>query len=123
MKVGAGILGILWGIFALLTFGLFYGGFQSLAEEFQRGVGTNPEHAQIDKYIGVGLPLLALGGGTISFGQGAIGGLMMLGSAAGIFWKTQHSFIGLVLAGPLALAGLIAIIGELSGGKSARIGR
>jgi hypothetical protein len=123
MKVGAGILGILWGIFALLTFGLFYGGFHSLAEEFQRGVGTDPAQANIDKYIGVGLPLLALGGGAISFSQGMLGGLMMIGSAAGIYWKTQQSFIGLVLAGPLALAGVIAIIGELSGGKSARIGR
>jgi len=122
MKVGAGILGILWGIFALLTFGLFYGGFHSLAEELQRGVGTDPAQAHLDKYIGIGLPLLALAGGTISFGQGAIGGLMLLGSAAGIFWKAEQSFIGLVLAGPLALAGLIAIIGELSGGKSARIG-
>lgn len=122
MKVGAGILGILWGIFALLTFGLFYGGFHSLAEEIQRGVGTSAQQSQIDKYWGIGLPLLALAGGTISFGQGAIGGLMLLGSAAGIFWKTEQSFLGLVLAGPLALAGLIALIGEFSGGKSARIG-
>jgi hypothetical protein len=123
MKVGAGILGILWGIFALLTFGLFYGGFHSLAEELQRGVGTDPAQAHIDKYVGIGLPLLALGGGTISFGQGAIGGLMLIGSAAGIYWKMEQSFMGLVLAGPLALAGIIAIIGELTGGKSVNLGR
>ncbi len=117
MKVGAGILGILWGIIALLTFGLFYGGFQSLAEEVQHGVGTDAHQAHID--IGIGLPLLALGGGTISFGQGLIGGVMLLGSAAGMFIKTQQSFLGLVLAGPLALAGLIAIVGQFTGGKSA----
>lgn len=125
MKVGAGILGILWGIFALLTFGLFYGGFQSLAEDFHRTVGIDPgvqHNAQIEKYIGLGLPLLALGGGMISFGQGALGGLMMIGSAAGIYWKTQN-FIGLVLAGPLAIAGVIAIIGQMAGGKGVQIGR
>jgi hypothetical protein len=123
MKVGAGILGILWGIFALLTFGLFYGGFHSLSEELQRGVGTDPAQAHIDKYIGIGLPLLALGGGTISFGQGVIGGLMMIGSAVGIYIKMQQTFMGLVLAGPLALAGLIAIIGEFAGGKGPNLGR
>jgi hypothetical protein len=125
MKVGAGILGILWGFFALLTFGLFYGAFQSAAEEFHRAVGDSTgaqSQAHINKYVGIGLPLLALGGGAISFSQGFIGGLMMIGSAVGIYIKMQQTFMGLVLAGPLALAGVIAIIGELAGGKSVRIG-
>jgi hypothetical protein len=65
---------------------------------------------------------LALGGGTIAFGQGLIGGLMMIGSAVGMYVKTQQTFVGLVLAGPLALAGLIAIVGQFTGGKSGSIG-
>lgn len=120
MKKGAGIVGILWGLFALLTFGLFYGGLQSLAEEVQRGIGANAQEAQLGKYWGIGLPLLALGGGAISFGQGFLGGLMMIASAAGMWWKLEHSYFALVLAGPLALAGLIAILGEMSGGRSGR---
>ncbi len=119
MKIGAGILGILWGIFALLTFGIFYGGFHSLLEEIQTGTATNARQDMIEKYIGIGLPLVALMGGTISFGQGLLGGMLMIGAAGGIFWKMDETFMGIVLAGPLALAGLIAIVGEFSGGKSA----
>lgn len=125
MKVGAGILGILWGILALLTFGVGYGGLQAIIDDFQHSTGvqiSSQPHSPYDKYIGLGLPLLALGGGAISFSQGFVGGLMMIGSAAGMYIKMDQTFMGLVLAGPLAIAGVIAILGELAGGKSVKIG-
>src|SRR5262249_4469352 len=98
-----------------------HGGFHSILQEIHNGTGStaNAHQDMIEKYIGIGLPLLALLGGTISFGQGLLGGVMMIAAAGGMFWKMEETFMGLFLAGPLALAGLVAIIGELGGGKSA----
>jgi hypothetical protein len=103
MKKGAGIVGILFGIFAFLTFGMYFGGGGAIAEAAGEAGG------EMDKYIGLGIPLLAIAGGAISFGQPQIGGLFMLLSAAGVFYKTDVDFFGLAIGAPIAVAGLVSL--------------
>jgi hypothetical protein len=104
MKKGAGILGILFGILAFMTFGMWFGGGGAIAEAAGESGG------EMDKYVGLGIPLLAIAGGAISFGQPQIGGILMLLSSAGVFYKTEADFFGLVIGAPIAIAGLVALL-------------
>lgn len=104
MKTGAGIVGILFGIFAFMTFGMYFGGAGAIAEASGDSAGAT------DKFVGLGIPLLAVAGGAVSFGQPQIGGLLMLASAAGMLFKTDAGFFGLAIGLPVAVAGIIALV-------------
>jgi hypothetical protein len=68
----------------------------------------------IRQVLSLALPVAALVGGGIAPKSGVLGGLLMLGAAAGILIVLEIGVISLITAIPIGLGGVLALIGAAS---------
>ncbi len=115
MRNAAMVLGIVGGIVGMLV-GFFGYGFAELwswlfgaieqveAETgFQADLERPPEDPTVTRLISLFSPILAIAGGAMTTTQAGAGAILMLASAAGMFWGFGF---GVFTMFPIAMAGL-----------------
>lgn len=102
MKTASMVLGIIGGILALLL---------GLVGYTLGGLGSGRE-ATLLRVVSLALPVLALVGASIVKTKGGPGGITMLGVAAATFLLLGVNFASLLPGLPLAVAGVLGVLGE-----------
>ena len=103
MRIGAMVLGIIGGIFALLM-GLI---------EFtigQIGGAVGAKGAWFVEILSLVIPIVGLVGGTIVKGKALVGGILMLASAIAIFVLVGINLFSLLPGIPLLIGGILGLV-------------
>ncbi|MEE9453860.1 MAG: hypothetical protein V3V13_05685 [Paracoccaceae bacterium] len=110
MKNAAMVLGVIGGIVGMIV-GFFVYGWVVFTDWFNGEVADVIEesaHATRWQIIGLIAPILAIAGGAMSNQRPYIGAVMMLLSAAGMYWGLGFSVFTMF---PIAMCGLAGILG------------
>jgi len=120
MKLGAGIAGILLGLFSLLYVGLF-GGLIGAGAGWLGSIG--PANSAIINWASeVSLlswlaPLLAIIGGIVTFSNPRAGGVMLAASACLLWYLIGLGMIGKLFVFPIAAAAILAFSADRSAAR------
>ena len=120
MRNAAMILGIIGGIVGMIV-GFFGYGFAVLGEMFEafgqaaREVGANDliDDPTTAKVIGLGAPILAIAGDALAPSRPAIGSILLVLSAAGMYYGFGFTVFTMFPIGMCGCAGVLALLGAL----------
>jgi hypothetical protein len=111
MRIGAGIAGILLGMFALLYVGVF-GGMVGSATGWLGSLGsrnsTITNWASVVSLLSWLAPLLAIIGGVVTFSNPRAGGVMLAASACLLWYLLGLGMIGKLFVFPIGAAAVLA---------------
>lgn len=107
MKIGSAILGIVGGTIALIfgVLSFFIGGL---------GESLGIDGAVALQIASLALPIAALVGGGIASRNNVLGGILMIASAAGILLALEIGILSLIMAIPIGLGGILALVSSAS---------
>lgn len=111
MRNAALTLGVIGGII-----GMFVGFFAYGYTELVAWVGTMPDFApRVDnperlRSMSLVAPLLAIAGGAMARSQALAGGLLLLGSAGGMYWAFGYGVFTMFPIAMCALGGVLALL-------------
>ena len=120
MRNAAMILGIIGGLVGMVV-GFFAYGIAVLGEmwtEFTQaaqelGQGEALEDPLQTKMIGFGAPILAIAGGAMAPSRPVIAAVLLLASAAGMYYGFDFDIFTMFPIGMCGLAGILAVLGAL----------
>lgn len=125
MKIGAGIAGILLGIFSLLYVGLFGGMIGSAAGRLGSlgtGNSTISNWASVVSLLSWLAPLLAIMGGIVTFSNPRAGGVLLASSAGLLWYLLGFGMIGNLFVLPIGAAALLAFFAAPSTSTATLLG-
>ena len=110
MRNAALMLGIIGGLLALLV-GFFSYGYTEAVETFGEvdGLLEQVERVQLIRWVSFVAPLLAIAGGAMARARALWGGILMLISAALMFYAFNFGVFTMFPIGFTALGGLLAV--------------
>ena len=121
MRNAAMVLGIIGGIVGMFV-GFFGYGFAELwswlfgvvgevesTTGFQADLGEPPEDPMVTRAISVAAPILGIAGGAMAPGRPGLGGVLLLISAAGMFYGFGFGVFTMFPIAMCGLAGLMAL--------------
>jgi len=120
MKNAAMVLGIIGGVVGMIV-GFFGYGWTEVAGWFSdttnglsdKAIGTvdNPERI---RFVSLFAPTLAIAGGAMSPGRPLFGAVLMLLSAAGMYWGFHFNVFTMFPIAMCLVAGVLGLVGALS---------
>ncbi len=113
MRNAAMILGIIAGLIGMIV-GFFGYGFVELVDRFGEidGIAEQVDNPALIQTASILAPLLALVGGAMSHARALIGGILLLLSAAGMYYAFGF---GVFTMFPIAFAGVAGVLGLAAG--------
>lgn len=113
MRNAAMILGIIAGLVGMIV-GFFGYGFVELINQFGeiKGIAEQVENPQLIQTASILAPLLAIAGGAMAQSRALIAGLLLLVSAAGMYYAFGF---GVFTMFPIAFAGVAGVLGLAAG--------
>lgn len=118
MKSAAVLLGVIGGIIGMFT-GFFAFGWVEFTSWVNREAALNaldqPDNARLLQVMGLIAPILAIAGGAMSKLRPYIGAVLMLASAAGMFWAFGFGAFTMFPIAMCATGGILGMLGALSG--------
>ena len=121
MRNAALILGVVGGIVGMVV-GFFAYGFAALAEIWEAffraaeelGAGHVVQDPAVSKLIALCAPIAAIAGGAMAPSRPAIGSLLLVFSALGMYWGFDFNVFTMFPIAMSAVAGLFALAGALT---------
>jgi len=119
MKNAAMVLGIIGGIVGMVV-GFFGYGFAEIGSWFSettngltdKALGTG-ENADRTRFVGLFAPILGIAGGSMSPGRPLIGAILMVLSAAGMYWGFGFGVFTMFPIAMCLVAGFLGLSGAL----------
>ncbi|WP_037310181.1 hypothetical protein [Ruegeria halocynthiae] len=113
MRNAAMILGVIAGLIGMIV-GFFGYGYIELVERFGEveGVAEQFDNAQVIQVASLVAPLLAIAGGAMAHARALIGGVLLLMSAAGMYYAFGFNAFTMF---PVAFAAVAGILGLAAG--------
>lgn len=110
MRNAALVLGIIAGIFGMIV-GFFGYGYTAMVEHFGEveGLAEQVENVEQLRLLAVLSPLLAIAGGAMARARALLGGVLLLGSAAGMYAGFGFNVFTIFPISFAATAGLMAL--------------
>lgn len=110
MRNAALVLGIIGGLIGMMV-GFFSYGYTELIDQFGEveGMFEQVDNVQLIRYASFFAPLLAIAGGAMAKARALWGGVLLLISAAGMFYAFNFNVFTMFPIGFCALGGLLAI--------------
>ncbi len=113
MRNAAMVLGIIAGLIGMIV-GFFGYGLVELVDRFGEieGIVEQAENPELIQFASIVAPLLAIVGGAMSHARALVGGVLLLLSAAGMYYAFGF---GVFTMFPIAFAGVAGILGLAAG--------
>lgn len=113
MRNAAMVLGIIAGLIGMIV-GFFGYGLVELVDRFGEieGIVEQAENPELIQFASIVAPLLAIVGGAMSHARALVGGILLLLSAAGMYYAFGF---GVFTMFPIAFAGVAGILGLAAG--------
>ncbi len=113
MRNAAMILGIIAGLIGMIV-GFFGYGFVELVDRFGEidGIAEQVDNPALIQTASILAPLLAIVGGAMSHARALVGGVLLLLSAAGMYYAFGF---GVFTMFPIAFAGVAGVLGLAAG--------
>ncbi len=113
MRNAAMILGVIAGLIGMIV-GFFGYGFVELIDQFGEieGIAEQVENPELIQTASIVAPLLAIVGGAMAHSRALIAGLLLLISAAGMYYAFGF---GVFTMFPIAFAGVAGLLGLAAG--------
>ncbi len=113
MRNAAMILGIIAGLIGMIV-GFFGYGFVELVDRFGEidGIAEQVDNPALIQTASILAPLLAIVGGAMSHARALVGGILLLLSAAGMYYAFGF---GVFTMFPIAFAGVAGVLGLAAG--------
>ncbi|MDA7964253.1 hypothetical protein [Ruegeria sp.] len=113
MRNAAMILGVIAGMIGMMVGFVGYG-FVELIDQFGEidGIAEQVDNPELVQSASILAPLLAIAGGAMAHARALIGGIMLLLSAAGMYFAFGF---GVFTMFPIAFAGVAGVLGLAAG--------
>ncbi|MEW2916727.1 MULTISPECIES: hypothetical protein [Ruegeria] len=113
MRNAAMILGVIAGLIGMIV-GFFGYGYVELIDRFGEidGLAEQVDNAQLIQFASIIAPLLAIAGGAMAHARALIGGVLLLISAAGMYYAFGFNVFTMF---PVAFAGVAGLLGLAAG--------
>ncbi len=113
MRNAAMILGVIAGLIGMIV-GFFGYGFVELIDQFGEieGIAEQVENPELIQTASIVAPLLAIVGGAMAHSRALIAGILLLISAAGMYYAFGF---GIFTMFPIAFAGVAGLLGLAAG--------
>ncbi|UAB87445.1 hypothetical protein I5192_09280 [Ruegeria sp. SCSIO 43209] len=113
MRNAAMILGVIAGLIGMIV-GFFGYGFVELIDQFGEieGIAEQVENPELIQTASIVAPLLAIVGGAMAHSRALIAGILLLISAAGMYYAFGF---GVFTMFPIAFAGVAGLLGLAAG--------
>lgn len=111
MRNAALTLGVIAGVIGLFV-GFFGYGFTVFVDWFGEvpDVLEQVENPELWRAMGLISPILAIAGGAMARSQNVLGGILMLASAAGMYWAFDYGVFTMFPIAMCALGGVLALL-------------
>lgn len=111
MRNAALTLGVIAGVIGLIV-GFFGYGFTVFVDWFGEvpDVLEQVENPELWRAMGLISPILAIAGGAMARSQNVLGGILMLASAAGMYWAFDYGVFTMFPIAMCALGGVLALL-------------
>ncbi|WP_424831005.1 hypothetical protein [Ruegeria sp.] len=113
MRNAAMILGVIAGLIGMIV-GFFGYGFVELVDRFGEieGLAEQVENPELIQAASILAPLLAIAGGAMALSRALVGGILLLLSAAGMYYAFGF---GVFTMFPIAFAAVAGVLGLAAG--------